>query len=91
MDKPPLGVLPKFLWDEQRMVDLTEAINRFMDANEPVPSEWVQELAEITMTVVNNTAKRFGQTPEQVMAGIPEMTLAELRKRISGQEYDGGH
>lgn len=47
MDTPPLGIMPRKLWDEQRMTDICDAIDRFMDAGEPVPNEWYSELMDL--------------------------------------------
>lgn len=47
VDKPPLSVMPKYLWDEKRMLDLIGAIIRFTEAKEPVPSELSKELADL--------------------------------------------
>lgn len=47
MNKPPLGVTPKYLWDERRIRDLMGATARFIDEGEPVPKEWVEELLDL--------------------------------------------
>jgi hypothetical protein len=41
--KVPLGVSPKYIWDEQRIQDLKGAIERYTQANLQVPIEWVDE------------------------------------------------
>lgn len=46
--KPPLGILPRWLWLEQRIIALTEAMQRYADAGQPVPPDWVKELRELT-------------------------------------------
>jgi hypothetical protein len=43
MDKPPIGIIPKRLWDELRMANLEAAIYRYFDAGLKVPSEWIDE------------------------------------------------
>lgn len=47
MIKPPLGVMPRFLHDELRMKDLTDAIRRYIEAGLAYPIEWEQELHEL--------------------------------------------
>lgn len=42
--KPPLGVMPKKLWEEKRAKDLCEAIQRYLDNGRVIPKEWVDEL-----------------------------------------------
>jgi hypothetical protein len=47
--KPPIGVMPKYVWDEQvndsRKAQLLSAIERYRAAGKPVKDEWVKELA----------------------------------------------
>lgn len=50
-EKPPLGVKPRFVWEEecrqQRIVDLRNAMNRFIKAKRDIPYLWVVELDEL--------------------------------------------
>jgi hypothetical protein len=41
--KPPLGIIPKKIWDLQRLNDLNEAINRYTAFGKEIPIEWVGE------------------------------------------------
>jgi hypothetical protein len=45
--KPPLGVTPKYLWLEERLKVVDDAILRYKEAGEPVPCEWISESNEI--------------------------------------------
>lgn len=49
VDKPPLGLIPRFIRDEQRLEEIDEAIARYMAADPPwpIPQEWMQERVEI--------------------------------------------
>ena len=48
--KPPLGVMPKNLWIEQRIKALDEAIERYYNsATHSVPREWVKEVQELRL------------------------------------------
>jgi hypothetical protein len=42
--KPPIGLMPKKLWEDQRANDLCGAIQRYVDAGRTIPMEWVDEL-----------------------------------------------
>lgn len=42
-DRPPLGVIPKFILEERRFNELKEAIERFTAANWPIPNEIISE------------------------------------------------
>lgn len=46
-EKPPLGTLPKYIWQKERLQDIKDAIKRYEDAKKPIPAEWVRELLEI--------------------------------------------
>lgn len=48
MNKPPIGITPRWLLDEEREIEIREAITRYTEAGYPVPIEWYQELNEIT-------------------------------------------
>ena len=45
--KPPLGLKPKWIHDGQRIREIFEAMERFSDAGEPIPREWIDELREL--------------------------------------------
>jgi hypothetical protein len=51
--KPPLGVIPKHLWKEQRAKDLSRAINQYIDGGfigdgfYQQVSEWIVELSDL--------------------------------------------
>lgn len=41
--KPPLGLMPKYLWDEQRLYDVCMAITKYYQACLEIPIEWIEE------------------------------------------------
>lgn len=43
--KPPLGVRPEFLFEEERVKDLAEAIIRYVEAGLPPPKCWGKEIS----------------------------------------------
>ena len=51
MSETPLGIMPRDIWDEknrkQRLADLLQAMWRYVEADKPVPPEWVTELGEL--------------------------------------------
>lgn len=46
--KPPLGVMPKEVWDRKRQQDLAESMVRYLEAGMKIPSEWIKEYNEIS-------------------------------------------
>ena len=45
--KPLLGVMPRYIWEEQRMQALIGAINRATNAKTEIYIEWVKEYNEL--------------------------------------------
>ena len=45
--KPLIGVMPRNMWDLQRLRDLGEAIKRYCAAGMIIPSEWIDEYNDI--------------------------------------------
>lgn len=41
--KPPIGVMPRYLWVEQRQADLSLAIRDYTLQGWIVPTEWIEE------------------------------------------------
>lgn len=44
LEKPPLGLRPKYIADAMRAREILEAIDRYISAHKPVPAEWIDEL-----------------------------------------------
>jgi len=45
--KPPLGVMPRYIWLEQRIKDLMAATFRYQEAGFVAPSDWSREIDEL--------------------------------------------
>lgn len=46
--KPPLGLMPRKLWNEQRYNDICSAMSRYNDCGKQIPNEWIEEYNELT-------------------------------------------
>lgn len=46
IEKAPIGIEPKNIWISQRVKDLREAIIRYLDEYNQVPTEWLNEYNE---------------------------------------------
>ena len=46
--KPPLGVMPRDIWDRKRQEELAEAMARYLEAGMKIPTEWIEEYNEIS-------------------------------------------
>ena len=45
--RPPLGLYPRFLWDEKRLYTVCSAITRYYQAAQELPIEWIEEYNEL--------------------------------------------
>ena len=45
--KPPLGIIPRKLWIDERILDLNSAILRYKEAGKEWPKEWDEESIEL--------------------------------------------
>lgn len=41
--KPPLGLMPHYVWIEQRIEAIEYAVKRYIEAQHPIPIEWITE------------------------------------------------
>ena len=46
-EKPPIGLVPKYIWLAKRKEAIREAIFRYIEAGEPLKEEWFKEYNEI--------------------------------------------
>lgn len=56
-DKSPHDVMPRRLWEEQRLGDLARGINSYIDAGkfkEPCVAEWCREIQELLVDLIND-------------------------------------
>ena len=44
---PPIGLMPKKIHQEHRMMDICAAMLRYIEVGLPVPEEWIEELSEL--------------------------------------------
>lgn len=45
--KPPLGLKPRFLIEEERILEIRSAILRYIDDKFPIPIAWIEEYNEL--------------------------------------------
>lgn len=53
--KPPLGLTPKNIWEEQvqhqRRQDIHAAMQRYIEAGKEIPNNWLEELLELNNAI----------------------------------------
>jgi len=46
-EKPPIGIMPKYIWDTQRISNLQQVIERYTESRYVVPLELIEEYNEL--------------------------------------------
>ena len=47
MDKPEIGVMPRKIFEETRMADISTGIIRYVARGQLIPLEWIDELHDL--------------------------------------------
>ena len=42
-NKPPLGLMPHKFWVEERITNILQAVNRYIEDDREIPTEWIEE------------------------------------------------
>lgn len=45
--KPPIGIKPRKIHNQERALELCAAVHRYIAANKTVPREWLLELSDL--------------------------------------------
>lgn len=53
INRPPLGLIPKWIRQEERLKEVKEAMLRYLDANLEIPTEWGEEYEELIEALRN--------------------------------------
>ena len=49
--KPPLGLTPRFIHDDDRRIEIKEAMKRYLDKDMTIPKEWIEEYNELLLKI----------------------------------------
>jgi len=47
VEKPPIGLMPKYLHDAKRLMEIRKAIIRYHNAEMKIPIKWIEEYNEL--------------------------------------------
>lgn len=53
---PPIGLRPRWFIVERRILEIKEAMNRYINADKALPLEWIEELHELLVWLRNYRA-----------------------------------
>ncbi len=63
IQKPPIGLRPRFIADELRVAEILQAVMNYGIYHRPIPDEWLEELRELLNRRKANDRKRKTLTP----------------------------
>ena len=80
--KPPLGVIPEWLWKEQRRADLSGAIQRYSEKHLmfSIPAEWFDELDRLIAAGVSLPDTPAPDEVAQLRAEVTEQSATIARQ-----------
>lgn len=52
--KPPLGLMPRYLWERKRRYEVGKAISRYVEADKSIPVEWLDEYNELVQKAIGD-------------------------------------
>ena len=83
-EKPPIGLRPRFIYEEHRIEEIEEAMGRYRDAGKTVPKEWTEEHNELKTRLEWQSSHGMGVSQYE-MTGTPEETQTlEVRSKRTG-------
>ena len=47
LQKPPIGLKPRWIHDSERAKEILDAMARYTDANMSIPKKWITELQDL--------------------------------------------
>jgi len=53
--KPPLGLKPRYIQEEQRLAEIISAIERYCKAKVEIPLVWIDEYNDLVISLEDNT------------------------------------
>ena len=62
--RPPLGIAPRWIVDEQRIGEIERAIRDYTTARLPIPADWLIELGALLLERVNANIVRLEFYPD---------------------------
>lgn len=56
LQKPPIGLKPRWIHDSERAKEILDAMARYTDANMSIPKKWITELQDLFNVYFNVNA-----------------------------------
>jgi len=77
MEKPPIGLKPKWIHDLNRMAEVLESIARYARDQKPIPEEWLEEAHELMHAEKTRQRKAEGRNPLEYRESSPADAAVE--------------
>lgn len=58
LTRPPIGIMPKEIWLENRLDEIRHAAGRYLNDLRPVPDQWLEEIDWILEELSKTGAKK---------------------------------
>lgn len=92
-EKPPLGLKPKYIHDEQRLSEVKNAIDRYFEKNKEIPSEWIEEKYQLDKIVNLRKAEQLTNKEVPIESDLKKESLSDFIERCKRsllQDLDHG-
>lgn len=55
MNKPPLGLVPSYIWKLKRIEEIKSAMHRYLEANAEIPIAWIDEHDKLREEIIDES------------------------------------
>jgi hypothetical protein len=86
-ERPPLGIMPEFMWKEIRLKQIDNAVDRYAAAGKTIPPEWDKEHEKLSRWLTKRTFKKFDF--DKLMAEVEKEPYPNYFETYSGKPSDG--
>lgn len=76
--KPPLGIMPEWRWKELRLQDVQGAIDRYLEVDKPIPTDFIEEKYQLQTWL--NKRKQSPPIPQDGKLTVPEYIAKGMRE-----------
>jgi len=75
-ESPPVGLKLRYLWIEERLNDINDAMVRYAAANQIIPTEWLEEYLQLVNehTALKNKESQLNVARLRWGTGLPPIS-----------------
>jgi hypothetical protein len=83
-EKPPIGLIPRFIFEEERLEEIEDAMDRYRAAGKKIPEEWIRERTEIRNSL--HERKQSAPATDRIASYVRERARKKEKNRDKGWE-----